>query len=97
MADDTRWTRGRSDGWADVAIRSRSLLVAAAVLLAGVAAAEAWYLSSDSDPVPTDERPVVSGAVAHRSAVDRQHPAPRRSFPTASRTSTRSWRTRRPR
>jgi len=70
VADDSRWQRGRSDGWADVVIRSRSLLVGAAVLLAGVVAAEVWYLTGDSEPAPSAERPVVTGEVAHRSAVE---------------------------
>jgi Mce-associated membrane protein len=46
------------------------VLVVAAVLLAALVAAEAWYLYGDSDPVPSAERPVVTGKVTHRSAVE---------------------------
>jgi Mce-associated membrane protein len=50
--------------------RRRLVLVVAAVLLAALVAAEAWYLYGDSDPVPSAERPVVTGKVTHRSAVE---------------------------
>lgn len=46
------------------------MLIVAAVLLAGVACAEGWYLARGSDPVPSAERPVVSGEVTHSSAVE---------------------------
>lgn len=48
----------------------RGRLVVAAVLLASVIGAEGWYVYGVSDPLPTAERPVVSGTVAHRSAVE---------------------------
>lgn len=50
--------------------RRRIVLVVAAALLAGVVSAEAWYLYGDADPVPSAERPVVTGTVTHRSAVE---------------------------
>lgn len=53
-----------------MARRSRLRLAEAAVLLAGVVAAEGVYVYGASDPLPTAERPVVSGTVAHRSAVE---------------------------
>lgn len=50
--------------------RSTLVLVVAIVLLIGVAAAEGWYLWRREDPVVSAERPVVTGEVAHRSAVE---------------------------
>ena len=46
------------------------MLVVALVLLIGVAAAEGWYLWLREEPVVSAGRPVVTGEVAHRSAVD---------------------------
>jgi Mce-associated membrane protein len=46
------------------------VLVAALVVLIGVAAAEGWYLWMRDDPVVSAGRPVVTGEVAHRSAVE---------------------------
>jgi Mce-associated membrane protein len=40
------------------------------VVLIGVAAAEGWYLWLREDPVVSAGRPVVTGEVAHRSAVE---------------------------
>jgi Mce-associated membrane protein len=51
-------------------VRTTLLLVAAIVLLVGVAAAEGWYLWLREDPVVSSARPVVTGEVAHRSAVE---------------------------
>jgi Mce-associated membrane protein len=51
-------------------LRSTLVLVAAIVLLIGVAAAEGWYLWLQDPPVVSSERPVVTGEVAHRSAVE---------------------------
>lgn len=50
--------------------RSRWLLVAVVVLLAGCLAAQGWYLYGVPEEEPTTGRPVVSGTVAHRSAVE---------------------------
>lgn len=44
-------------------------MAAAAVLLTGVVGTEVWYLGSD-DVEPSAERPVVTGTVAQRSAVE---------------------------
>ena len=49
---------------------STLVLVVAIVLLVGVAVAEGWYLWLRDDPVVSAERPVVTGEVAHRSAVE---------------------------
>jgi len=46
------------------------VLVVALVVLIGVAAAEGWYLWLREDPVVSAGRPVVTGEVAHRSAVE---------------------------
>ena len=51
-------------------VRTTVVLVAAIVLLVGVAVAEAWYLWLRDDPVVSSARPVVTGEVAHRSAVE---------------------------
>jgi Mce-associated membrane protein len=51
-------------------VRTTLVLVVAIVLLVGVAAAEAWYLWLREDPVVSSARPVVTGEVAHRSAVE---------------------------
>ncbi len=40
------------------------------MVLIGVAAAEGWYLWLREDPVVSAGRPVVTGEVAHRSAVE---------------------------
>lgn len=64
MTEDPRPPRDPGDS------RRRLGLTVAAVLLAGVVGAEAWYLTRDSDPVPSPERPVVSGEVARGSAVE---------------------------
>ena len=50
--------------------RRRVVLVAVAVVLAAALAVEAWYLYGSSDPVVSAERPVVTGKIAHRSAVE---------------------------
>jgi Mce-associated membrane protein len=50
--------------------RSTLVLVVAIVLLVGVAVAEGWYLWLREDPIVSAERPVVTGEVAHRSAVE---------------------------
>lgn len=50
--------------------RSTVALVVAAVLLVGVLAAEGWYLWLAGDPVVSAARPVVTGEVTHRSAVE---------------------------
>ena len=50
--------------------RRRVVLIAIAVLLAAALAVEAWYLYGQSDPVVSAERPVVTGKIAHRSAVE---------------------------
>ena len=64
MTDDPRPPRRPAGS------RRRAGMTVAAVLLAGVVVAEGWYLARDSDPVPSAERPVVSGEVAHGSAVE---------------------------
>ena len=46
------------------------VLVVAIVVLIGVAAAEGWYVWLRDDPVVSAGRPVVTGEVAHRSAVE---------------------------
>lgn len=50
--------------------RPIAILVAAIVLLAGIAAAEGWYLWGSDDPVVSAGRPVVIGQVSVASAVD---------------------------
>ncbi len=39
-------------------------------MLAGVLAAEIWYVAVDDGPTPSASRPVVTGEIAHRAAVD---------------------------
>jgi Mce-associated membrane protein len=51
-------------------LRTTLVLVVALVVLIGVAAAEGWYLWLRDDPVVSAARPVVTGEVAHRSAVE---------------------------
>jgi Mce-associated membrane protein len=46
------------------------VLVVAILLLVGVAVAEGWYLWLREEPVVSAGRPVVTGEVAHRSAVE---------------------------
>lgn len=50
--------------------RTTRLLVALVVLLALVAAGEAFYVYGQDDPVVSSDRPVVTGKVAATSAVD---------------------------
>jgi Mce-associated membrane protein len=50
--------------------RTTAALAVVALLLAAVVAAEAWYLWGTSDPAPTAERPVVTGDVDARTAVE---------------------------
>ncbi len=45
-------------------------LVAAIVLLIGVAVAEGWYLWYRDEPTVSASRPVVTGEIAHRAAVE---------------------------
>jgi Mce-associated membrane protein len=45
-------------------------LVVALVVLVGVAAGEAWYLWADHDPAVSADRPVVTGEITHRAAVE---------------------------
>lgn len=45
-------------------------LVVAIVLLCGVAAGESWYLWLRDEPVVSVSRPVVTGQMAHRAAVE---------------------------
>jgi Mce-associated membrane protein len=51
-------------------VRTTLVLVIAIVVLVGVAAAEGWYLWLRDEPVVSADRPVVTGEVAHRSAVE---------------------------
>jgi Mce-associated membrane protein len=51
-------------------LRTTLVLVVALVVLIGVAAAEGWYLWLREDSVVSAGRPVVTGEVAHRSAVE---------------------------
>jgi Mce-associated membrane protein len=51
-------------------LRTTLVLVVALVVLIGVTAAEGWYLWLREEPVVSAGRPVVTGEVAHRSAVD---------------------------
>ena len=51
-------------------LRTTLVLVVALVVLIGVAAFEGWYLWLREDPVVSSDRPVVTGEVAHRSAVE---------------------------
>lgn len=50
--------------------RATLALVVAIVLLVGALAAEGWYLWGRAEPVVSAERPVVTGEIAHRSAVE---------------------------
>lgn len=50
--------------------RTTVALVAALVLLSGAAMAEGWYLWLRDDPVVSAQRPVVTGEIAHRAAVE---------------------------
>lgn len=50
--------------------RTTVVLVAALVLLSGAAMAEGWYLWLRDDPVVSAQRPVVTGEIAHRAAVE---------------------------
>jgi Mce-associated membrane protein len=54
----------------DRGLRTTLVLVVALVLLIGVAAAEGWYLWLREEPVVSAGRPVVTGEVAHRAAVE---------------------------
>jgi Mce-associated membrane protein len=45
-------------------------LLVALVVLAGVLALEIWYVAVDDGPTPSASRPVVTGEIAHRAAVD---------------------------
>ncbi|MCW2792418.1 MAG: hypothetical protein JWO76_1516 [Nocardioides sp.] len=51
-------------------VRTTVVLVVALVLLVGVAAGEAWYLWLRDEPVVSASRPVVTGEMAHRAAVE---------------------------
>ena len=51
-------------------VRTTLVLVVAIVVLIGVAVAEGWYLWLRDEPVVSASRPVVTGEVAHRSAVE---------------------------
>lgn len=51
-------------------LRTTTALVVALVLLVGTIAAESWYLWLKDDPVVSAARPVVTGEVTHRSAVE---------------------------
>jgi Mce-associated membrane protein len=50
--------------------RTTGLLGAGALMLATVVAGEAWYLWGVSAPAPSATRPVVTGDIAARSAVE---------------------------
>ncbi len=50
--------------------RTTGLLGACALVLATVVAGEAWYLWGVSGPTPSAARPVVTGDIAARSAVE---------------------------
>jgi Mce-associated membrane protein len=63
--------------------RSTLVLVVAILLLVGIAVAEGWYLWLRDDPVVSAERPVVTGEVAHRSAVDAASKATDEIFSTS--------------
>jgi Mce-associated membrane protein len=51
-------------------LRTTLVLVVALVLLTGVAAGESWYLWFRDEPVVSATRPVVTGEMAHRAAVE---------------------------
>lgn len=50
--------------------RTTLALTVALVLLIGALAAEGWYLWGRGEPVVSAERPVVTGEIAHRAAVE---------------------------
>lgn len=50
--------------------RATIALVVALVLLVGALAAEGWYLKLREDPIVSASRPVVTGEIAHRAAVE---------------------------
>lgn len=50
--------------------RTTIALVVALVLLIGIGAFELLYLTSDDEPAPSAARPVVTGELAHRAAVE---------------------------
>ena len=64
-------------------IRTTLVLVIAIVVLVGVAAAEGWFLWLRRDPVVSADRPVVTGEVAHRSAVEAASDATEEIFSTS--------------
>jgi Mce-associated membrane protein len=64
-------------------LRTTLVLVVAIVLLVGIAAAEGWYLWLREEPVVSAERPVVTGEVAHRSAVEAASQAAGEIFSTS--------------
>lgn len=51
-------------------LRTTIALVVALVLLIGVGAFEIFYLTSDDEPAPSADRPVVTGELSHRAAVE---------------------------
>jgi Mce-associated membrane protein len=64
-------------------LRTTLVLVAALVVLIGVAAAEGWYLWLREEPVVSATRPVVTGEIAHRSAVEAASDATDEIFSTS--------------
>jgi Mce-associated membrane protein len=50
--------------------RTTLALVVAMVLLIGIGAFEVFYLTGDDDPAPSAQRPVVTGELSHRAAVE---------------------------
>ncbi len=50
--------------------RTTVALVVALVLMSGILAAEVWYVWFKGDPVVSSQRPVVTGEIAHRAAVE---------------------------
>jgi len=64
-------------------LRTTLVLVVAIVLLVGIAAAEGWYLWLREEPVVSAARPVVTGEVAHRSAVEAASDATEEIFSTS--------------
>ena len=51
-------------------LRTTVALVVAIVLLIGVGAFEVFYLTTDDEPAPSADRPVVTGELSHRAAVE---------------------------
>jgi Mce-associated membrane protein len=51
-------------------VRTTVALVVALVLLIGVGAFEVFYLTGDDEPAPSADRPVVTGVLSHRAAVE---------------------------